>query len=527
MEGAAMNANTERIRDALQFIPVGAHDERVRMAFMLKSEMGEAGRDLWDEWRGDRGSDEAASVWKSASETGPLKIGTLFHEAKANGWRDDGRHPKPTPEELAEQQRINAERAAQAEAEQRTKHEAAMLRAAEILASATGDPATHPYAAKIKRGVPFGPRVKRGAWPQRGWPDALLIPIFQADGKISSIEARNVDGAMDSLKDGKKAGGFHHFGKITGAKRVLIGEGPCNCRGGRGCGRFAGSGSIDAKQSQGHWLDGARKAAPDAEIIFLADHDPKPDGTNPGLRAAEDAARACGGKVATPGTDATPCDFWDVWARGGKDAVKQALATARIVGAGDTAKESPASSNSGVTEVTGVQASNGAASGCTPDENDGVTGVTKPPADTERPCFRVFDEAWKADGKPYPSGVWYFGSKPGKGDEASNTVSAMDLLAPACRGRDVSTARTTISGGNCASRPRPSAGAHGPCRWKCSRAMVRCCALNCSQWAWKSTRRRRRETCSHPTCKRNPRSAESAAPCKPDGTAIHSCCRMR
>jgi putative DNA primase/helicase len=96
MEGAAMNANTERIRDALQFIPVGAHDERVRMAFMLKSEMGEAGRDLWDEWRGDRGSDEAASVWKSASETGPLKIGTLFHEAKANGWRDDGRHPKPT-----------------------------------------------------------------------------------------------------------------------------------------------------------------------------------------------------------------------------------------------------------------------------------------------------------------------------------------------------------------------------------------------------------------------------------------------
>jgi hypothetical protein len=225
MEGAAMNANTERIRDALQFIPVGAHDERVRMAFMLKSEMGEAGRDLWDEWRGDRGSDEAASVWKSASETGPLKIGTLFHEAKANGWRDDGRHPKPTPEELAEQQRINAERAAQAEAEQRTKHEAAMLRAAEILASATGDPATHPYAAKIKRGVPFGPRVKRGAWPQRGWPDALLIPILQADGKISSIEARNVDGEKDSLKDGKKAGGFHHFGKITGAKRVLIGEG--------------------------------------------------------------------------------------------------------------------------------------------------------------------------------------------------------------------------------------------------------------------------------------------------------------
>jgi putative DNA primase/helicase len=416
MEGAAMNANTERIRDALQFIPVGAHDERVRMAFMLKSEMGEAGRDLWDEWRGDRGSDEAASVWKSASETGPLKIGTLFHEAKANGWRDDGRHPMPTPEKLAEQQRINAERAAQAEAEQRTKHEAAMLRAAEILASATGDPATHPYAAKIKRGVPFGPRVKRGAWPQRGWPDALLIPILQADGKISSIEAINVDGEKDSLKDGKKASGFHHFGKITGAKRVLIGEGLATVAAGVDADGSPAAAALTRSNLKALGLMVRAKAAPDAEIIFLADHDPKPDGTNPGLRAAEDAARACGGKVATPGTDATPCDFWDLWARGGKDAVKQALATARIVGAGDTAKESPASSNSGVTEVTGVQPSNGAAFGCTPAENDGVTGVTKPPADTERPCFRVFDDWLEHDGQKYPPGVWFFGIKPAKGE---------------------------------------------------------------------------------------------------------------
>jgi hypothetical protein len=259
---------------------------------------------------------------------------------------------------------------------------------------------------------------------------------LQADGKISSIEAINVDGEKDSLKDGKKAGGFHHFGKITGAKRVLIGEGLATVAAGVDADGSPAAAALTRSNLKALGLMVRAKAAPDAEIIFLADHDPKPDGTNPGLRAAEDAARACGGKVATPGTDATPCDFWDVWARGGKDAVKQALATARIVGAGDTAKESPASSNSGVTEVTGVQASNGAASGCTPDENDGVTGVTKPPADTERPCFRVFDEAWKSDGKPYPSGVWYFGSKPGKG-ESSNTVSAMDRLAPACRGRDV------------------------------------------------------------------------------------------
>ena len=112
-----MDSPADRIREALRFIPVGGHDERVRVAFMLKSELGEAGRDLWDEWRGDRGDDDAAPVWKSASETGKLKIGTLFHEAKSHGWQDDGTHRKPTAEEVAENRRITAERAANEEAE--------------------------------------------------------------------------------------------------------------------------------------------------------------------------------------------------------------------------------------------------------------------------------------------------------------------------------------------------------------------------------------------------------------------------
>lgn len=77
-----MRNDIDRIREALQFIPVGGHDQRFRVGCMLKSELGEAGRSLWDEWRGDRGDDEAASVWTSISETGELTIGTLFYEAK-------------------------------------------------------------------------------------------------------------------------------------------------------------------------------------------------------------------------------------------------------------------------------------------------------------------------------------------------------------------------------------------------------------------------------------------------------------
>jgi putative DNA primase/helicase len=54
-------------------------------------------------------------VWKSIRAGGKVTIGTLFYEAKANGWRDDGMHQKPTPEELAERKRIALGRAAQEE----------------------------------------------------------------------------------------------------------------------------------------------------------------------------------------------------------------------------------------------------------------------------------------------------------------------------------------------------------------------------------------------------------------------------
>ncbi|MGH8766791.1 MAG: hypothetical protein ACREVT_01235 [Burkholderiales bacterium] len=75
-------------------------------------------------------------------------------------------------------QRMVAESKHQAELEERKRHEAAALKAAAILEAATGDPETHPYA--VKKRVPLGSLVKRGPWPQRGWDDALLVPIYGA-----------------------------------------------------------------------------------------------------------------------------------------------------------------------------------------------------------------------------------------------------------------------------------------------------------------------------------------------------------
>lgn len=143
-----MRNGIDRIREALQFIPTGGHDERFRIGCMVKSELGDAGRDLWDEWRDGRGDDEAASVWKRISETGALKIGTLFHDARANGWRDDGHYRKPTPDELADRKRIAAERAANEEAETARERANTASRAAAILKAATVAKADHPYLSR-------------------------------------------------------------------------------------------------------------------------------------------------------------------------------------------------------------------------------------------------------------------------------------------------------------------------------------------------------------------------------------------
>lgn len=195
----------------------------------------------------------------------------------------------------------------------------------DILAAASGDPAQHPYA--VKKAVPPGPLVKRGPWPQRGWTDALLIPIYGPDGRVWSLEAINTDGEKDFLKGGKKRGGSHPFGKINGAARVLIGEGLATVAAVHSVDGVPAVAAMDAG-NLAHAARTVRGLAPNAEIIMLADDDIKPDGSNPGLKAAMEAAALVGGLVAVPDLG-RKADFWDVWRERGPDAIREALANAR------------------------------------------------------------------------------------------------------------------------------------------------------------------------------------------------------
>lgn len=209
----------DRVREALQFIPAGGHDERFRIGCMVKSELGDTGRDLWDEWRDGRGDDEAASVWKSISETGALKIGTLFHEAKASGWRDDGRYQKPTPEELAERKRIAAERAVKEEAEIARERADTAKNAAAILKAATEAKADHPYLSRKRvspvatlREIDAGAATTILGYPPKSGGDLLtgrllVVPVQQGDW-LSTLELIDESGRKAALAGrGSKVGG--------------------------------------------------------------------------------------------------------------------------------------------------------------------------------------------------------------------------------------------------------------------------------------------------------------------------------
>lgn len=232
------------------------------------------------------------------------------------------------PAELKAQKEAAARRKAERAEEDATKHAMAAKEAQQILQDAKGDPTQHPYV--IKKGVRFGNRVKRGRFAQEEWADALLIPVYDLDGHVSSISAVNTDGEKKLLAGGKKQGCFSPLGKITGATGLIaVGEGlatvaaVCEVMGCSGVAAMdCGNLEIVARE--------VRKIAPDAEIVIIADDDQKPSsGDNPGKAAAMHAALAIKGKVAFPELE-KKADAWDVWHEQGPEGIKAMMAAATV-----------------------------------------------------------------------------------------------------------------------------------------------------------------------------------------------------
>ena len=342
-----MMTDIDRIREALQFIDPSDRKTWVEMGMAIHAEFADAGFDLWDAWSQQAENYKASSardVWRGFRTGGGKNIGSLIREAKANGWRDDGMHQKPTPEELAERRRIAAERALIEEAEIARERADTSKKAAAILKAATEAKADHPYLVR-KRASPVATlrEIDAGAaaailgYAPKSGGDLLTgrllgVPVKQGDG-ISTVELIDETGKKAALQGrGTKVGGYWATERLPDGNgaglTLLIGEGVATV--------------LSASEATGHPAIAAlssgnlpavakamRERYPAASLVILADLVKATGAPDP---HAIDAARSLGGKLAIPdfGTDrdTAATDFNDMAQMHGADAVARAIAGA-------------------------------------------------------------------------------------------------------------------------------------------------------------------------------------------------------
>lgn len=326
------------------YIPPGNHNERVDMAFALHPEFGDDGRILWDEWRGDRGNDEADSVWRSAGKPGKLNIATLFHRAKERGWKDDVAHHRPSPEELALSQQRRQEQAAASQAALAKEQAETASKAQAIWKVAVPALANHPYL--VRKGVEptstlreidvqqavqilgYQPQAKGVLLQGR----LLVAPIMRA-GVLSTVELIDGDKRKTALHGrGTKTGGYWSTDRLPETvTNVAICEGVADAI----TASMAGVELAVAAFSDSNLTKVAQemhRLFPGAVLTIPADLDKATGRPN---HHAIAAARAVGGLLAVPsfgpGREPHHKDINDLMAVFGLDAVRECLSNAQPV----------------------------------------------------------------------------------------------------------------------------------------------------------------------------------------------------
>ena len=349
-----MMIDIDRISQALQFIDASDRDKWVSMGMAIKSEIGDTGFELWNEWSQQAASynaKDARNVWKSIRAGGKVTIGTLIHQAMASGWHGDGVHQKPTPEELAERKRIAAERAAKEAAEIARERAVTASRAATILKAATEAKADHPYLVKKKvspvatlREIDASEAAGVLGYPPKSGGDLLagrllVVPIKQR-GCLSTLELIDESGRKAALYGrGSKEGGYWATGRLPDGDgdglTLLIGEGVATCL---SASEATGHPAI-AAQSSGNLpavAKAMRERYPAAALVILADL-VKATG-NPDPHAIEAAQSVCD-KLAIPdfGSKRNPnmTDCNDMAVICGPEAVAACIANAQIPARGE------------------------------------------------------------------------------------------------------------------------------------------------------------------------------------------------
>lgn len=314
-----------QIRSALSFVPANNRDTWLRMGMAIKAEIGEDGFEIWSLWsQGDETYNErdARSVWRSISPNGKVTVGTLYHEAKRNGWHGGSTNGNA---QYSDRRPVEQRAALQTNDTERSERQReAAVRAAQLW-NVAQPAADHPYL--VRKGVrPHGVRVHSGCLLIREMDcaGALIVPLRDSSGDLHSLEFVSPAGEKRYLPSGRVSGNYHGIGKPEGI--LVIAEG------------YATAASI--REATGHAVACAfnagnltsvakalRAKLPDIQIVIAADNDVG-ERVNVGLESAEEAARAVGGLVALAELEGRKADFNDVAQTLGSEAVRAAIAGA-------------------------------------------------------------------------------------------------------------------------------------------------------------------------------------------------------
>lgn len=191
----------EKAASALNAIAPVERATWVRAAMALKSEFGEDAFDLWNDWSKGASSycrNAALAVWRSIGSAGQIRIGTLYREAAANGWRyaEFGAEPlipKPggVPREEIATEEARRERGFASAVSITTRH------------LAQCQPSTHPYL--VAKGLPNAIALVRGP--------TLVAPMYDfLNGEL--VGSQRIDWRADEQRWHKE---FQWGSRLKGA----------------------------------------------------------------------------------------------------------------------------------------------------------------------------------------------------------------------------------------------------------------------------------------------------------------------
>lgn len=228
----------------------------------------------------DDNKDRKRNGWYIAYD-GRIKAGAFgdWRNDFKSTWREDLGRPLDMSEGIAFQKQMKEARE-KAEAERKAKQEEAAESASELWSKAQAATDEHPYLQK--KGIkPHGIRIDN---------TRLVIPLRNAEGEITSIQHIGLNGEKRFMKGGAVAGARFTF---NGAKEIIyLAEGFAT-----GASIYEATGNQTVVAFSANQLPtvaaSIREQEPGASIVIVADND------EPGIKSANEAARASNGRVIT------------------------------------------------------------------------------------------------------------------------------------------------------------------------------------------------------------------------------------